>query len=531
MIAHWMLYCVAIGVLLSGGAVALDGALRPLGRPTRWVWAGAILLTLAIPAAVRVFGEPRVAPPAPVQAAGDARTARFGPGALTGRGERSWLADALDPQRLQRPLAGLWIVSSAVALAVLAGMGAALRRRRRGWTATEVDGVPVLVSADVGPAVVGLLRSRIVLPRWAMDADERARALVLEHEREHVQAGDPRLLAAALVAAVLTPWNPAVWWQLRRLRLAVEVDCDARVLRRRDDVHAYGSVLLEVGRRTSRFRLAASAAFAEPVSTLERRIRIMTAPRVRRPLLRAAGLGALAAVLAVAACSAPAPSAAPAPRASQEASRFPITPRDALAQYFPEIARDGMGENDILLFVVSADGRVIRHERVAKSASGQPAAWDNIPPAQIASVDVVKRPAGELAPSGVQMIWVRLKGNGDTPTGMVHIQAGDDGRLAVTTEHTSGNTAWAPTAAEIAAARNRYYTPEMEARGLTGDVRITVNYGPDGRPGELAVKASRPELQEVGQQIAAALKLRNGTPNSPAEVWIALGRQPVTIGR
>jgi TonB family protein len=129
---------------------------------------------------------------------------------------------------------------------------------------------------------------------------------VVAHEREHVRAGDPRLLAAALAAAVLTPWNPAAWWQLRRLRLAIEVDCDARVLRRRGDVRAYGSALLEVGRRASRSGFA-TAAFAEPVSSLERRIRIMTAPAARRPLLRAAACGAVAAALAAAACEAPEP--------------------------------------------------------------------------------------------------------------------------------------------------------------------------------------------------------------------------------
>src|SRR5262249_47224216 len=132
--------------------------------------------------------------------------------------------------------------STAVSLA-LAGMAALLARRRRRWVRVEVDGVPVLVSGDTGPAVVGLLRSCIVLPRWAVDADPEARRLVLEHEQEHVRAGDPRLIALALVAAALMPWNPAVWWQLRRLRLAVEVDCDARVLRRRGDVRAYGAVL------------------------------------------------------------------------------------------------------------------------------------------------------------------------------------------------------------------------------------------------------------------------------------------------
>ncbi|HET7231399.1 MAG TPA: M56 family metallopeptidase [Longimicrobium sp.] len=427
MIAHWMLYCVAVGALLSGGAAALEKALRPLGRATRWVWAGALLLTLAIPAAARAIGSLR--PAAPVAGSGETlpKTLMLDGGITAARRSRPWLLDALDPRRLQTPLAAVWIASSAASLLALAGMAGALRRRRRGWTAAEVDGVPVLVSPNVGPAVVGLLRSCIVLPRWAVDADERARALVLEHEQEHVRAGDPRLLAAALAAAVLTPWNPAVWWQLRRLRLAVEVDCDARVLRRRGDVHAYGSVLLEVGRRATQTRLAAAAAFAEPVSTLERRIRIMTAPRVRRPILRAAGFGAVAAALGIAACEAPMPTMQPSMGGTRQVAgtqgsfaKTPLTPRALLEQYYPQVLADGMPAGDIIAFVFDADGGVRKHEYIAASPANGGQGNNRLNgltgnPDRIASVNVVKSQPGELAPTGVSLILVQLKRDGQAP--------------------------------------------------------------------------------------------------------------------
>ncbi|HEU0298591.1 MAG TPA: M56 family metallopeptidase, partial [Longimicrobium sp.] len=151
-------------------------------------------------------------------------------------------------------------------------------------------------------------RSRIVLPEWVVrDAEPGVRALLLEHEREHLRAGDPRLLALGLGAVALMPWNPAAWWQLRRLRLAVEMDCDARVLARRADVRTYGALLLEVGRRASGDRMITAAAFSEPASFLERRIRMMTLPRARRPLPRALAFGGMAALLVAAACRAPGP--------------------------------------------------------------------------------------------------------------------------------------------------------------------------------------------------------------------------------
>lgn len=542
MIAHWMLYCVAVGTLLSGGAMALEKALRPLGRATRWVWAGALLLTLAVPAAAWALGTLRPAPP-PLKVPVVAATLTGGAGPAPLRRARPWLLEVLDPRRLQTPLAALWIASSAASVLALAGMAVALRRRRRAWAVAEVDGVPVLVSPDVGPAVVGLLRSRIVLPRWAVDADEQGRALVLEHEQEHVRAGDPRLLAAALATAVLTPWNPAVWWQLRRLRLAVEVDCDARVLRRRSDVHAYGSVLLEVGRRAARTHLAAAAAFAEPVSTLERRIRIMTAPRVRRPLARAAGFGALAAVLAIAACEAPMPTMQPSPGGTRQLAgepgsfaRSPLTPRALLQQYYPQVLAKGTGENDIIVFVLDAHGGVMTHDYLVPVGNGQGvggrmAAVTDRYMSQLQSVQVVKARPGELAPTPVQMVLVQLKPEGDGPSRTSSVAPSPHGRVVVATRQPDGNPEGLPTGEEIGAAIQRFYTPEMRASGLTGDVRVDYRFDAAGNPTDLRVTANPPELEPVGRQIAGALNLRPGKPNTDARVWFGLGPSKIAGGR
>jgi bla regulator protein blaR1 len=238
MIAHWMLYCVAVGLLLGGGAAALERALAAFGRPTRWPWAAALLLTLAVPAAARFL--PRSADTAsllPIVVVSSSAPADPGtpipeigtPGTEAPRRDpRPALSlPSLDLSALDGPLLVFWRVSSSVAVGVLAGLAIVLERRRRRWRAAKVDGVLVLVSPDTGPAVVGVLRTRIVLPEWACVVDEGARALLLEHEREHVRAGDARLLAGGLLALALMPWNPALWWQLRRLRLAVEVDCAA----------------------------------------------------------------------------------------------------------------------------------------------------------------------------------------------------------------------------------------------------------------------------------------------------------------
>ena len=76
----------------------------------------------------------------------------------------------------------------------------------------------------------------------------------------------------ASLALIVMPWNPALWWQMLRLRVAVELDCDARVLRDAD-ARSYGDLLLEVARPRRRLMLLGATAFAERASQLERRIR------------------------------------------------------------------------------------------------------------------------------------------------------------------------------------------------------------------------------------------------------------------
>lgn len=529
MIATWMLYCVAVGVLLSCGALALEQAVRPLGWATRWTWAAALLLTLAVPAATRFLPALR---PAPTVARPTTTAAKVTATvtSLPRRARPAWM----DAARFDGPLAAAWGASSAAVVLALAGMAAVLERRRRRWARLEVDGVSVLVSGDTGPAVVGLVRSRIVLPRWAVDADPQARRLVLEHEQEHVRAGDPRLLALALAIAVLTPWNPAVWWQLRRLRLAVEVDCDARVLRRRADVRAYGAVLLEVGRRTVHSRLAA-AAFAEPVSSLERRIRIMTAPRVRRPVLRAAAFGAVAAALVAAACETPAPTQPGAGTAralyrepGAGFAKTPLTPETAVATYFPQVARDGLPAGEFLLFVISPEGGVLRHERMSGGTDGAMlrAVATGIGMSQVRSVDVMKPRVGQPGPLPAAIVWVQLKGEGEDPAAITlsrHSSSGDGGRsgqqfkvsgvrtahgFAATATQGPGATGGTTDPAELTAAVERFYTPQLVAAGVHGQARAEYTVGTDGNVRILSVTTDVPALEPVMRSIVESLTLR-----------------------
>ena len=117
-----------------------------------------------------------------------------------------------------------------------------LARQRRQWREAIVSGEPALLSPTTGPAVVGLLSPRIVLPGWALGLDAASLDLILRHEREHVRAHDQWLMRVAVLAVTVMPWNPLVWWMASRLRLAVELDYDARVLGARGFADGRGGV-------------------------------------------------------------------------------------------------------------------------------------------------------------------------------------------------------------------------------------------------------------------------------------------------
>lgn len=343
----WMLYSTVLAALFGLAASAVERALRVYGRPTRWVWTAALGASLGVP--VAVAGWVRWEP---------VRMAVSG-----GGGESGMVVVPLEPVAavlegaaglppLDGPLAAVWVVASA-ALAGYVGLSLrTLRRRRRAWRRAEIDGSPVLVSRSTGPAVVGALRGEVVLPEWVLRLERSARALLIAHEREHARSRDLALLTLGLCAVVAMPWNPVLWWQLRRLRLAVEVDCDARVLGRGIDRSRYGEVLLEAGRRSHEPVAPLAIGFSVRRSQLERRIRYLTAAAPRHRLGRAASAVALAAAVLAVACEVPAPAAEGGASGGEDASAVGTGPTgdvtdrsggagelDRFSEFTPEMVR------------------------------------------------------------------------------------------------------------------------------------------------------------------------------------------------
>src|SRR5688572_13341477 len=204
------------------------------------------------------------------------------------------------------PFAVAWIASSATISAFHFLAWLSLRRKLGRAEKRHVDGVEVRILDEYGPAIFGFFRPQIIVPRWLFDADLGLRQIVLRHEREHIAARDPLTLLVALVLVAAAPWNLPLWWQLRRLQAASEIDCDARVLRDATLETAYAEALLEVQQRRTRTPIA-TVAMIEPVSQLERRIRIMMSRQSpsRRTVVFGCTLGAAALLIAACAVNAP----------------------------------------------------------------------------------------------------------------------------------------------------------------------------------------------------------------------------------
>jgi beta-lactamase regulating signal transducer with metallopeptidase domain len=302
----WMLWSIGATLLAYASAAALERAAASVALARRFVWIGAMgvaialpLVWVALPAAVP--GDVPI-PVSPVPTSAPAA-------------ERDWTAPlqaALTTPRYSVAVARvnlwlgiIWPAASAVLLLSLVRAVLDLRRQRSRWREIELEGDTVHVSPDVGPAVVGFFRARIVLPEWALIFDLVQRELLLRHEREHIRARDMIVLLAAELACIAFPWNVGMWRMRRRLRRALEIDCDSRVIRSAGNAREYALMLIEVSERPASSLSFATSLF-EPKSNLEARVDAMIAPRPRRPLLIALPFTVLAlAVLGVAGWSPP----------------------------------------------------------------------------------------------------------------------------------------------------------------------------------------------------------------------------------
>jgi beta-lactamase regulating signal transducer with metallopeptidase domain len=365
---QWLFYVMVVSAFLSAAGILAEQALRHRHLPTRLVWLAAMGLCVLL--GLRALPGP----PDSVTAAAVQSTSAIAHPVIPIRLPDVLAAAKNAPRteglvRLEGSLREIWLGMSALMLTGLAVSAVQVYVRRRRWPMRLVNSCCVGISKDVGPAVIGLLRPTIVLPEWVLTRPSGEQRLIVAHEASHVRARDPLSLSVAVIAVLLMPWNPMLWWHLHRLRHAIEVDCDSRVLRAGHDLATYGEALIEVGQRRSRY-LGTVAAMSENRTLLEKRIEIMSQRTQRRWKLGFAVLSAISLSATLAATQVTTPTATGASEITLDSAtldrfvgHYELNPGSILT-----IARDGSQLNATLTgqptFPIYADSPTEFHWKV-----------------------------------------------------------------------------------------------------------------------------------------------------------------------
>jgi len=139
----------------------------------------------------------------------------------------------------------LWLVVTLGALAIQAE-----RQRRFVRSLGRLSIADGLLWSDrpgVGPAVIGALAPRVVLPAdFAKRFSPEEQALILAHEQNHLAVGDAQINAAVTALQCLFWFNPLIHVGAAVLRIDQEIACDAAVLARHPKTRrAYGEAMLK----------------------------------------------------------------------------------------------------------------------------------------------------------------------------------------------------------------------------------------------------------------------------------------------
>jgi beta-lactamase regulating signal transducer with metallopeptidase domain len=383
MTVAWMAYALLVGVLVALAAYALDGVCRLTARPSRWVWVGAMSVTVALIALAPQRHSRSESVLVPLHIEGTVASVQLPRQTIYERIAGSFsrvradlgsdVAGALAsvarlaPIPVERTLVLIWAVLSTLAFFVYFTVHGRIGRAKRTWPVTRLHGTHVRLAPDAGPAVVGLVRPEIVVPRWLLQRSDVEQRMVVAHEAEHLRARDPILLTFACMAVVLLAWHPAMWWMLSRLRLAVELDCDDRIVRSGITPRSYGALLIELAGRCSGGMRIGAPALADGSSHLERRLIAMTSRRPKFARTSAFALTACSVALVALACDAKLPT-------SDEVNSMDVAAAEGAVQRVHFL---GIGDSTLSYTI---DGR--------KATAAEAHA---LAPEDIASVEVLKK--------------------------------------------------------------------------------------------------------------------------------------------
>ncbi len=162
-------------------------------------------------------------------------------------------------------LVAIWLGGVLVQVFLLARAAWAMRRRLRTVRTICEPGIVAIaqqcaeeagigrevriVESDAvsGPAVIGLWRPRLLLPRGLHERlSQQDLRFVLLHEFTHLRRRDLAAMWLLTAARVIHWFNPLVWMAARAARIDAELACDEAVLCRANNPEGYGGTLLKL---------------------------------------------------------------------------------------------------------------------------------------------------------------------------------------------------------------------------------------------------------------------------------------------
>ena len=293
MIAAWMLSASLFAGLLALAAWCAEYAVRRAGRQGRIVWMVALLVGSMWPMLSPLARRLMASTVTLGAAYASLPSVTVVPGGFAGSATTAAWAPSLD-----LVLCIMWTAASLLALGRLS-RGLVVQKRMRNDAVTRtIDGAEVLVSPRTGPAVIGVRSPMVLMPEALLDLDAPLRRLIIEHEEQHCRERDHWVVIGSATVLALLPWNLPLRWIARRLRLALEVDCDARVISTGASPTQYAKLLLLVAQQKSAMALAPM--LVESTPDLERRIIAMRTTYTSRSRVWI-GLAVAGAILGVAA--------------------------------------------------------------------------------------------------------------------------------------------------------------------------------------------------------------------------------------
>lgn len=230
----------------------------------------------------------------------------------------------------------------------------------------------------------------------------------------------------------------------------------------------------------------------------------MTSPRVRLPWLRAGGFGAVGLALVAVACEAPGPVQTSPPTSGTRVESVQVAPARtelatttesrvshvrisraaidaAVRAHYPEVFQAAATDTSTLLFVLTPDGEVERHERVKMRRAGPAPAnmaeaqgrWretSGLSTEEMGStiVDIVGFTPGQMGPGFVEVLWIRRLAADPIVTTTERDTLRASGRTQFRT-----TAPGAPREAEITAEQARAYVerymPQVARNGTTAE--------------------------------------------------------------